>query len=456
MTTPTPPDPPTATDPHSPPSADPAPYPQPTVTVPSVTELLNSLDAARIAFEQATPTGHLRHQIEGYAARLHLAEQDLAQERRNHAGMSRGELDRLRRVEAALIELGAPNHSTRDDPAGPMITWIRAQVAALEEVKAERAELEDFKADQAAALAELIAERDKLTAELATLKAKAVVLPEDWRNQVATTARLPGRWGRAGTGCRWLGRIVARATGHRTRRAAGWRPRTDPPRPPRRRDRHRHRNTPAALPRRPRTTHPRQTVVHQRDDDPACQRCRGDRGATTQRHRVRSHTLRHQPCPSRQRLLARLGPPRRGTSRRPGSRAGNPTASRRSHQAGGGPAPGAGRPASRPPRRRTRPRTRQLGGHPERGAGAPGPPEAGQGVPNQSGPGRDAVGCRRGNRSRTGRCCIWSASWRTRRPAGSMRPPRSQRPPRRPEPVPGPESPVTFIDKRRPAPDVHT
>jgi hypothetical protein len=68
-----------------------------------------------------------------------------------------------------------------------MITWIRAQVAALEEVKAERAELEDFKADQAAALAELIAERDKLTAELATLKAKAVVLPEDWRNQVATT-----------------------------------------------------------------------------------------------------------------------------------------------------------------------------------------------------------------------------------------------------------------------------
>lgn len=141
MTTPTPPDPPTATDPHSPPSADPAPYPQPTVTVPSVTELLNCLDTARIAFEQATPTGHLRHQIEGYAARLHLAEQDLAQERRNHAGMSRGELDRLRRVEAALIELGAPNHSTRDDPGGPMIAWIRAQVAALEEVKAERDEL---------------------------------------------------------------------------------------------------------------------------------------------------------------------------------------------------------------------------------------------------------------------------------------------------------------------------
>jgi hypothetical protein len=138
------------------PPLPPALYPQPTVTVPSVTELLNSLDAARIAFEQATPTGHLRHQIEGYAARLHLAEQDLEQERRNHAGMSRGELDRLRKVEAALVDLGAPNHSTRDDPGGPMITWVR----------------------------ELVAERDKLTAELAALNSEAAILPDNWRNQV--------------------------------------------------------------------------------------------------------------------------------------------------------------------------------------------------------------------------------------------------------------------------------
>jgi hypothetical protein len=179
MTTPTPQDPLTATDPHSPPN-------EPTHT--NLTELAEQLDKARQAFEQATPTGHFRHQIEGYAARLHLAEQDLAQERRNHAGMSRGELDRLRKVEAALVELGAPNHSTRDDPAGPMITW--AQKVATERVQL-RAELEDFKADQAAALAELIAERDKLTAELATLKAKAVVLPGNWREQVASDM-IPG------------------------------------------------------------------------------------------------------------------------------------------------------------------------------------------------------------------------------------------------------------------------
>lgn len=206
MTTPVPQDPPTATDPHSPPSADPDTNAQPTVTVPSVTELLNCLDTARIAFEQATPTGHLRHQIEGYAARLHLAEQDLAQERRNHAGMSRGELDRLRKVEAALVELGAPNHSTHDDPGGPMIAWIRAQVAALEEVKAERDELappaamnrlletiNDLGAPHGAHVdsattwvRELVAERDKLTAELSRCRQYVASLV------LAATASWPG------------------------------------------------------------------------------------------------------------------------------------------------------------------------------------------------------------------------------------------------------------------------
>lgn len=36
-----------------------------------------------------------------------------------------GEIYRLRRVEAALVELGAPDSSTKDDPGGPMIAWIR-------------------------------------------------------------------------------------------------------------------------------------------------------------------------------------------------------------------------------------------------------------------------------------------------------------------------------------------
>lgn len=115
--------------------------PDPTPPHPSVTELIYSLDAARQAFENATPTGTLQDQIEGYAARLHLTEQDLERKIRDKAGLSHGETDRLRKVEDALIELGAPNHSTRQDPAGPMITWIRAQIAALADVKTERDEL---------------------------------------------------------------------------------------------------------------------------------------------------------------------------------------------------------------------------------------------------------------------------------------------------------------------------
>lgn len=216
MPTPTPQDPPTPTEPHSPFRVVPAqtnhngPYdmwavehngitlvrwnqlgqadqdakdryrrwlaegqPDPTPPLPSVTELLNSLDKARQAFENATPTGHLHHQIEGYAARLDLAEQDLARERRNKAGLSQGETDRLRRIEAALVELGAPNHGTRQDPSGPMITWIRAQVAALDLVKAERDELRTMLTDA--------------EAELAALKpnTEVAVLPDNWRDQIA-------------------------------------------------------------------------------------------------------------------------------------------------------------------------------------------------------------------------------------------------------------------------------
>lgn len=187
--------------------------PDPTPPHPSVTELIYSLDAARQAFENATPTGTLRDQIEGYAARLHLTEQDLERKIRDKAGLSHGETDRLRKVEAALIELGAPNHSTRQDPAGPMITWIRAQVAALADVKTERDELRTMLTQATAELDDawktldgweqladhqagntVVQANEKLRAELDETKAaltaltavkpNTVVLPNDWSNQL--------------------------------------------------------------------------------------------------------------------------------------------------------------------------------------------------------------------------------------------------------------------------------
>jgi hypothetical protein len=100
--------------------------PAPTATVPSVTELCGALDRARGAFEQATPTPDQRQQIEGYAARLYLAEKDLQHVRKHPP--NQGELNRLRRIEAALIELGAPDHSELGDPGGLVVAWIKAKL----------------------------------------------------------------------------------------------------------------------------------------------------------------------------------------------------------------------------------------------------------------------------------------------------------------------------------------
>jgi hypothetical protein len=58
--------------------------------------------------------------------RKHVDAASQAAERcRKDAGLHRGEVERLRRVESALLELGAPGHSTEYDPGGPMIRWIQ-------------------------------------------------------------------------------------------------------------------------------------------------------------------------------------------------------------------------------------------------------------------------------------------------------------------------------------------
>ena len=51
---------------------------------------------------------------------------------REHAGLSRGETVRLRRIEQALIEAGAPDHSERDDPGGLVVEWIDQRRAELQ------------------------------------------------------------------------------------------------------------------------------------------------------------------------------------------------------------------------------------------------------------------------------------------------------------------------------------
>lgn len=44
-------------------------------------------------------------------------------------GIWPGELNRLRRIEAALVELGAPNRSEPGDPGGLVISWVKGLVA---------------------------------------------------------------------------------------------------------------------------------------------------------------------------------------------------------------------------------------------------------------------------------------------------------------------------------------
>jgi hypothetical protein len=76
-------------------------------------------------FESAVEDGvrleHERDQL--------LAEVDEGRRcRADHTGLSRGETERLRRIESALVKLGAPNRSERGDPGGLMIQWIREHI----------------------------------------------------------------------------------------------------------------------------------------------------------------------------------------------------------------------------------------------------------------------------------------------------------------------------------------
>lgn len=86
-----------------------------------------------------------REQIEGYAARLYLAEKDLERVQAEYAGMSPGETARLRRLEDALIELGAPDgfddhrRQTGQEPGSRMIGWIRNVVESRDNLEQERA-----------------------------------------------------------------------------------------------------------------------------------------------------------------------------------------------------------------------------------------------------------------------------------------------------------------------------
>lgn len=53
-------------------------------------------------------------------------------------GIWPGELNRLRRIETALVELGAPNRSDPGDPGGLMIEWARELVAENKLLRDER------------------------------------------------------------------------------------------------------------------------------------------------------------------------------------------------------------------------------------------------------------------------------------------------------------------------------
>lgn len=50
-------------------------------------------------------------------------------------GVWRGEVERLRRIEDALIAVGAPNHSRRGDPGGLVVAWIQRQADLMAELK---------------------------------------------------------------------------------------------------------------------------------------------------------------------------------------------------------------------------------------------------------------------------------------------------------------------------------
>lgn len=64
-------------------------------------------------------------------AALEYSAREIRRLRDDQHGASPGEIDRLRRIESGMVELGAPGGSTRDDPGGPMIAWAKGMRDAL-------------------------------------------------------------------------------------------------------------------------------------------------------------------------------------------------------------------------------------------------------------------------------------------------------------------------------------
>jgi hypothetical protein len=75
-----------------------------------------------------------------------------------HAGLYPREVARLRRIEQALIDVGAPNRSERGDPGGLVVAWIREQVTAMRHLRKELDYVNKY----------VRPERDRLLAELKT------------------------------------------------------------------------------------------------------------------------------------------------------------------------------------------------------------------------------------------------------------------------------------------------
>jgi hypothetical protein len=57
--------------------------------------------------------------------------------KRDHSQWWPGEVERLRRIEDALIAVGAPNRSERGDPGGLTVAWIKRQTELMAELRAK-------------------------------------------------------------------------------------------------------------------------------------------------------------------------------------------------------------------------------------------------------------------------------------------------------------------------------
>jgi hypothetical protein len=57
--------------------------------------------------------------------------------KRDHSQWWPGEVERLRRIEQALIDVGSPNRSERGDPGGLTVAWIKRQTELMAELRAK-------------------------------------------------------------------------------------------------------------------------------------------------------------------------------------------------------------------------------------------------------------------------------------------------------------------------------